>query len=140
MASRHRVSGSTAAISRCFENELYGASLAVSLAEVEDPTEVADANGIVVAAGSRERLTWGVGPYIDATIFDPENPFRANLGIEGQARYEITPSLIAQGAVRIPVVGNSTTSRVVDVPPTGAAVSGAFGTSPLQPAKRCLCR
>jgi len=102
------------------ENELYGASLAVSLAEVEDPTEVADANGIVVAAGSRERLTWGVGPYIDATIFDPENPFRANLGIEGQARYEITPSLIAQGAVRIPVVGNLDDSRVVDVPPTGA--------------------
>jgi len=102
------------------EHQLYGSSLAVSIAEVEGSREVVDPALMSVDPTPRPRLTWGVGPYIDATIFDPESPFRANLGLEAEASYEIAPNLIVDGAVRIPIVGNLDQSRVVYTPPAGA--------------------
>ena len=52
------------------------------------------------------RLTWGVRPYIATAVFDPDDPLRADLGIEASARYAFSPNLSLSGAVRQKLVGN----------------------------------
>jgi len=51
-------------------------------------------------------LTYGVEPYFEPSFFDPDNPIRADAGIQLNAAYAPVPNLILSGAVRIPVLGN----------------------------------
>ncbi|MBV0913460.1 YjbH domain-containing protein [Anianabacter salinae] len=72
--------------------------------------EVSDAYGV---AGSIPRVgsafpkfTYGFGPYVAASLFDPTSPVRADLGIQASARYEPRPGLVMSGQVRKRLVGN----------------------------------
>ncbi len=61
--------------------------------------------------GAREtetypRLTWSVGPYARLRLFDQNAPLKAGVGIQANARYEITPGLILSGKVTKQLVGN----------------------------------
>lgn len=61
------------------------------------------------------RLSWGVGPYLSASIFDPDDPLRVDAGIEASASFKITPSLTLAGAVRQKLIGNrNDVTRVSD--------------------------
>lgn len=49
---------------------------------------------------------WGLAPYLEISLFDGDEPLRADLGVEASFRYEIQPNLILAGAYRQRVVGN----------------------------------
>lgn len=52
------------------------------------------------------RFIWRLGPYARTSLFDPDNPFRIDLGVELGAGWEISRGLILSGALRKKVVGN----------------------------------
>ncbi|SNR50176.1 YjbH domain-containing protein [Puniceibacterium sediminis] len=51
-------------------------------------------------------FTWGFGPYLSASYFDPRQPIRLDLGVELNARYELQPGLVFQGGIRHRLTGN----------------------------------
>ncbi|TNF19054.1 MAG: YjbH domain-containing protein [Rhodobacteraceae bacterium] len=68
---------------------------------------IASAPGqLAPAPGRYPFFDYKIGPYFATSLFDPDNPFRADLGIETSARYEALPGLVFQGAVRKKLVGN----------------------------------
>ncbi|HEY0276013.1 MAG TPA: YjbH domain-containing protein [Paenirhodobacter sp.] len=61
------------------------------------------------------RFQWALTPYVDATFFDADDPFRIDTGAELAARYEFVPGLIFSGALRQKILGNRDKSdRVSD--------------------------
>ncbi|SFC65718.1 YjbH domain-containing protein [Tropicimonas isoalkanivorans] len=52
------------------------------------------------------RFTWYMAPYIDYSLFDPDNPLRADLGVGVGADVILAPGLILSGDVRQRLVGN----------------------------------
>jgi len=69
------------------------------------------ARSVIVDAGARlatdqtasiyPRLSWGLGPYVATALFDPDNPFRVDVGLEASGRYDLAPGLVLSGAVRL---------------------------------------
>ena len=54
-------------------------------------------------------VTWAVNPYVRFSLFDPDNPVRADVGVRAEAKIEISPGLSVEGSVRKKVVGNMDT-------------------------------
>lgn len=54
------------------------------------------------------RFRWQIAPYLSTSLFDPDDPFRFEVGIAGRATYEIVPGLILAGQVRQRIVGSIT--------------------------------
>lgn len=52
------------------------------------------------------RFAWGIEPYLTPSLFDPDNPFRADLGVDLTGSFELAPGLIFSGLIRQPVLGN----------------------------------
>ncbi len=67
-------------------------------AEITDAVPVI--GGSRGGAGIFPRFTWGVGPFLDTSTFDPESPIRADIGIAANARYEPAPGLVFSGRVK----------------------------------------
>ena len=59
-------------------------------------------------------LTWGIAPYMEVSVFDPDRPITAQVGVEASARVELGSGLSLSGAIRQPVAGNLDTDRVSD--------------------------
>jgi hypothetical protein len=53
-----------------------------------------------------DSFTYGIGPFLGLGFFDPNNPLRADLGVEATASYQITPQLSVSGALRAKLFGN----------------------------------
>lgn len=49
---------------------------------------------------------WGLAPYVEISLFDGDEPLRADAGVEASFQYEIQPNLILAGAFRQRIVGN----------------------------------
>ncbi|MBF9060953.1 YjbH domain-containing protein [Rhodobacterales bacterium HKCCSP123] len=62
----------------------------------------------------RNSLTYGIAPYVETFLFDPEAPIRGAIGAEARARYEFGRGFVAEGVVRVPVLSNLSESRIVD--------------------------
>lgn len=58
------------------------------------------------APGRYPFFDYKIGPYFATSLFDPDNPFRADVGVETSARYEPLPGLVFQGALRKKLIGN----------------------------------
>lgn len=82
-----------------------GAELLLAVAEVEDALTVEDPFGIEVSVPA-PRFTWGVGPYLEGSVFDPDNPLRYDAGIQASARYRFGNGFVADGIVRASLLGN----------------------------------
>lgn len=52
------------------------------------------------------RFEYGLAPYLATAWFDPDQPLRADLGIEATARFEPSPGWIFSGAIRKKIIGN----------------------------------
>ena len=52
------------------------------------------------------QFDWELGPYITTSLFDPDDPLRADAGIELTASFEPSPGLEFSGTVRKKVIGN----------------------------------
>ena len=57
-------------------------------------------------ANQDPQFHWGLKPYLSTSLFDPEDPLRADIGAELFARFEPTPGLVLAGVLRKPVLGN----------------------------------
>lgn len=52
------------------------------------------------------RFSYGLGPYVDFSFFDPDSPVRADAGLQLLASYSPSPRFVVTGRVSQPVVGN----------------------------------
>lgn len=65
--------------------------------------------------GLYPRFEWALTPYAEASIFDPDAPFRVDVGVQVAGRYELAPGLVLSGALRQKAFGNlDASSRVSD--------------------------
>ncbi|MFU8881067.1 MAG: YjbH domain-containing protein [Rhodobacterales bacterium] len=55
---------------------------------------------------TRPEFTYRLGPYFSPALFDPDNPVRADFGVQLGASYAVTPGLILSGLIRQPLLGN----------------------------------
>ena len=61
------------------------------------------------------RFRWAIGPYIQPSFFDPDEPVRADFGISAVAYYRFGPGWLLAGELRHRLVGNiENGSRVSD--------------------------
>ena len=49
---------------------------------------------------------WGVYPYLELTVFDGDEPLRADVGVEATFQYELRPNLLLAGTYRHRLAGN----------------------------------
>jgi hypothetical protein len=52
------------------------------------------------------RLHWSVSPYLTASVFDPESPLRADIGLRGKVNYELMPGLSLRASTSVRLSGN----------------------------------
>jgi len=56
--------------------------------------------------GRYPSFEWGVAPYVTPSLFDPDDPVRADAGVEVSARFRPARGLEFSGAMRKKVLGN----------------------------------
>jgi hypothetical protein len=70
-------------------------------------TRIASASGPVrPTPGRYPDFTWNIGPYISPSYFDPDDPIRADFGVQLGASYTPAPGFEISGIVRQKVFGN----------------------------------
>lgn len=62
---------------------------------------------LVREPGAFPRFQWNLKPYASTGLFDPDEPFRYEVGAEASAKYEIVPGLLIAGSVRQRAFGNA---------------------------------
>jgi hypothetical protein len=69
---------------------------------------VADAKGQLppMEGSVQDRLTWSISPYMQLSVFDPDNPVRSDIGIRAKAEYLIAPNIVASGSIAKKLSGN----------------------------------
>lgn len=88
-----------------------GAWLSYSRATIGD----ASAAKIIGAPdGLYPKLNWSFGPYAAASLFDPDSPVRADIGLKLAAKWDIAPGLFISGNVTKRLVGNRDKSTRFD--------------------------
>ncbi len=53
------------------------------------------------------KLSWNLGPYLGASLFDPLDPVRVELGLRLQGKLTLRPGLSFSGSVTKSIVGNN---------------------------------
>ena len=64
----------------------------------------------------RNRLEWGLSPYLDLSYFDPQRPVRAEFGLRAQLRYNIAENFSVNMLVSQALAGNIASTNIG--PPT----------------------
>lgn len=52
------------------------------------------------------RFRWSLAPYAQIELFDPDEPFKADFGLELSGRFEAAPGIVLSGAITQPLFGN----------------------------------
>lgn len=65
-----------------------------------------DSPDLVYRPGTYPAFDWSIRPYVNFSLFDPDDPLRADLGLRFAASYEPAPGWIVAGSVAKRVVGN----------------------------------
>lgn len=80
--------------------------------------QISDAAGTKEGLSYNEELypkfTWSLGPYLQGSYFDPDNPVRIDVGAALDVRYDIAPGLFLSGRVQHKLVGNRDSSTRSD--------------------------
>lgn len=61
---------------------------------------------LVYTEGMFPRFRWSLKPYFGTSLFDPDEPFRYEVGAQVSASYEFMPGLIAKGTLQQRVFGS----------------------------------
>lgn len=72
---------------------------------------------LVLTPGLFPRFSWALKPYLSTSLFDPDDPFRYELGAELAGEYEPTPGLVLAGSVRQRVLGTTKQEAPGDMTP-----------------------
>lgn len=62
--------------------------------------------GALTGTGLYPRFGWGISPYVRTSLFDPDDPLRADFGLRLSGRYDIAPGLVLSGSLTKKVFGN----------------------------------
>lgn len=95
-------------------HQASGAGLTMALAEVEGARVVSDPATLEIAGDDASRFTWGLAPYLELSLFDPENPLLYDVGIAASARFEFGGGFVASAIAHLPVFGTLGEARIVD--------------------------
>ncbi|MFT3687579.1 YjbH domain-containing protein [Paenirhodobacter sp.] len=60
----------------------------------------------VRTSGFYPQYRWALTPYSAVSLFDPDEPFRIDVGAQYAARYEVTPGFVFSGVVQQKIAGN----------------------------------
>ncbi|AUH33861.1 YjbH domain-containing protein [Paracoccus tegillarcae] len=63
--------------------------------------------GLVPTPGLYPRLQGGLRPYMSTSLFDPDEPFRYEIGARLSGEYAISPGLVLSGAIQQRVLGST---------------------------------
>ncbi|MBY8974284.1 YjbH domain-containing protein [Rhodobacteraceae bacterium NNCM2] len=74
-------------------------------ANVEDAKPFSSFNDPAIVE-SFPRFTWSINPAVPVSLFDPDQPIRADLAVEAAAGIEVLPGLSANGRISKQIVGN----------------------------------
>lgn len=76
--------------------------------EIFDRAVISDGRGAgpEVDKGLYPRFSWSLGPYYAFSMFDPKNPFRADIGAKLRLSYWVAPGIQLSGAVTKRLAGN----------------------------------
>ena len=85
------------------ENTEAGQIANVAVVSSADPRP----GNLVLNRDEFPRFRWALKPYFSTSLFDPDEPFRYELGAEAVMEYELTPGLVLAGSVRQRVVGST---------------------------------
>ncbi len=92
------------------ETDIDGAWKSLARAEIND-APLSLQGGTV--DGAFPHFGYRFGPYTRFSFFDPDQPFRYELGAEVQADYVVQPGLTLSATLQAPIIGNlADTSRV----------------------------
>ncbi len=58
------------------------------------------------APGVYPRVTFSFGPYVQTSLFDPEEPVRADVGLQAGVAWRPAPGFVFAGTVRKELIGN----------------------------------
>ncbi len=61
---------------------------------------------MVRTPGYFPQFTWYFAPYLDYSLFDPEDPIRADFGLQLGAEYKLAPGIVATGTLKHKLAGN----------------------------------
>ncbi|MEF9603297.1 YjbH domain-containing protein, partial [Paracoccus sp. PXZ] len=79
--------------------------------QIANAAQLTDADprpgNLVLTPGLFPRFSWGLKPYLSTSLFDPDDPFRYEVGAELGGQYELTPGLVLAGSVRQRVLGTT---------------------------------
>ena len=75
---------------------------------------VEDAEALRPTEVSGNKFNWGLGPYVTHRLFNPDLPLSAELGAELSAKYQFTPRLSLDGALRKSMLTNLTDNKRLD--------------------------
>ena len=84
------------------ENTEAGQIANVAVVTSADPRP----GNLVLTPGVFPRFSWALKPYVSTSLFDPDQPFRYEVGPELSGEYELLPGLVASGTIRQRVFGN----------------------------------
>jgi hypothetical protein len=115
------------------ENAPSGAQRTYATTQIDDAGAPFDTTSIQVVP----RFSWGIAPYAQTSLFDPDSPIRIDVGAEVSARYDVAPGLVLSGAARLKFFGNRDQSTrapnsVLPNVRTGAARYAAEGSSGIE--------
>ena len=80
------------------EHDPAGAEKILKRAEISDPGPRPEQE--YYADGRYRKFSWAIEPYTAVSLFDPDNPFRFDLGLRARASFEPRPGLILSGSVK----------------------------------------
>lgn len=86
------------------EHDPAAADEILKRATISDPGRRPDRE--FYADGRFTKHDWAVEPFAAVSLFDPDNPFRIDLGLRARASYEPVPGFILSGSIKKRVVGN----------------------------------
>jgi hypothetical protein len=86
------------------EYEPEGAWLSYARAEIRDAAGTLENSSYT--PGLYPTFNWSVGPYLNASYFDPDEPVRLDGGVQLRGRYDIAPGWLLSGTVRHRLAGN----------------------------------
>lgn len=70
-------------------------------------TQIVDArDSLPVVDGRYPALSYGIEPYFSPSLFDPDDPLRADIGVALNGRYEPLPGLVFSGLLHQKLLGN----------------------------------
>ncbi|MET4102579.1 hypothetical protein ABIE58_002015 [Roseovarius sp. MBR-78] len=92
------------------EHDLDGSWRSFARARITSPT-----GGTQPVPDRYPRFDWGLKPYLSPSLFDPDNPLRADVGAQLDVSFQPAPGFELSGSLRQKVVGNlDESTRVSD--------------------------